>query len=122
MSTILLATEKPFIKKTVEDIKTIVEKSGNTFKLLENYTSKKQLIDSVQDIDALIVLSDKITSEIIDESKNLKIIVGAGAWFDNIDIEYAKKKHSSNEYSRPKRQRCSRISFRFINICNQEFL
>ena len=47
MSTILLATEKPFIKKTVEDIKTIVEKSGNTFKLLENYTSKKQLIDSV---------------------------------------------------------------------------
>ena len=68
MSTILLATEKPFIKKTVEDIKTIVEKSGNTFKLLENYTSKKQLIDSVQDIDALIVLSDKITSEIIDAS------------------------------------------------------
>ena len=92
MSTILLATEKPFTKQTVEDIKTIIEQSGNKFKLLENYTDKKQLIDSAQDIDALIVRSDKITPEIIDASKNLKIIVRAGAGFDNIDIEYAKKK------------------------------
>ena len=92
MSTILLATEKPFTKQTVEDIKTIIEQSGNKFKLLENYTDKKQLIDSAQDIDALIVRSDKITPEVIDASKNLKIIVRAGAGFDNIDIEYAKKK------------------------------
>ena len=55
----------------MEDIKTIIEQSGNKFKLLENYTDKKQLIDSVQDIDALIVRSDKITPEIIDASKNL---------------------------------------------------
>ena len=89
---ILLATEKPFTKQTVEDIKDIIEKSSNTFKLLENYKDKQQLIDSVKDIDALIVRSDKITKEIMDSSKNLKIIVRAGAGFDNIDIDYASKK------------------------------
>ena len=90
--TILLATEKPFTKETVDDIKNIVEKSGNNFKLLENYKEKQQLIDSVKNIDALIVRSDKITKEIIDSSNNLKIIVRAGAGFDNIDIDYAKEK------------------------------
>lgn len=93
MPIILLATEKPFTKKTVEEIKSIIEKSGNTFKLLENYNDKNNLIDSMKDIDALIVRSDKITPEIIDSAKNLKVIVRAGAGFDNIDIEYAKKKN-----------------------------
>ena len=92
MSKILLATEKPFTKQTVEDIKNIIEKSGNIFKLLENYKTKQELIDSVKDIDALIVRSDKITQEIMDSSNNLKIIVRAGAGFDNIDISYASKK------------------------------
>ena len=92
MSKILLATEKPFTKQTVEDIKNIIEKSGNIFKLLENYKTKQELIDSVKDIDALIVRSDKITQEIMDSSNNLKIIARAGAGFDNIDISYASKK------------------------------
>ena len=92
MSKILLATEKPFTKQTVEDIKNIIEKSGNIFKLLENYKTKQELIDSLKDIDALIVRSDKITQEIMDSSNNLKIIVRAGAGFDNIDISYASKK------------------------------
>jgi len=92
MSKILLATEKPFTKQTVEDIKNIIEKSGNIFKLLENYKTKQELIDSIKDIDALIVRSDKITQEIMDSSNNLKIIVRAGAGFDNIDISYASKK------------------------------
>ena len=92
MSKILLATEKPFTKETVEDIKNIIEKSGNTFTLLENYKEKQQLLDSVKDIDALIIRSDKITKEIMDSANNLKIIVRAGTGVDNVDLEYATKK------------------------------
>ena len=89
---ILLATEKPFTKQTVDDIKDIIEKSGNKFKLLENYTDKQQLLNAVSDIDALIVRSDKVTKEIIEAAKNLKIVVRAGAGFDNIDLEAATKR------------------------------
>ncbi len=92
MSLILLATEKPFTKQTVDEIKDIIEKSGNKFKLLENYTDKQQLLNAVSDIDALIVRSDKVTKEIIEAAKNLKIVVRAGAGFDNIDLEAATKR------------------------------
>ena len=92
MSIILLATEKPFTKETVQEIRNIIEKSGNTFKLLENYKDKQELIDSVKDINGLIIRSDKITKEIIDAAKNLKIIVRAGAGFDNVDLEHSTKK------------------------------
>ena len=92
MSIILLATEKPFTKETVQEIRNIIEKSGNTFKLLENYKDKQELIDSVKDINGLIVRSDKITKEIIDAAKNLKIIVRAGAGFDNVDLDHSTKK------------------------------
>ena len=92
MSTILLATEKPFTKETVQDIKKIVEESGNTFKLLEKYKTKQELMDSIKDVDAVIVRSDKITKEIIDSSNNLKVIARAGAGFDNIDLGYSSKK------------------------------
>ena len=91
-SEILLATEKPFTKETVEDIKKLVEKSGNTFKLLEKYKTKQELMDSIKDVDAIIVRSDKITKEIMDSSNNLKVIARAGAGFDNIDLGYASKK------------------------------
>lgn len=92
MSTILLVTEKPFTKQTIDDIRDIIEKSGNKFKLLENYTDKKQFLEAVSDVDALIVRSDKVTKEIIEASKNLKIIVRAGAGFDNIDLDAATQK------------------------------
>ena len=88
---ILLATEKPFTKETVDEIRNIIEKSGNTFKLLENYKDKQELLESVKDINGLIVRSDKITKEIMDAANNLKIIVRAGAGFDNIDLEHATK-------------------------------
>lgn len=93
MPIILLATEKPFTKETVDEIREIVEQSGNTFKLLEKYSDKQQFLDSVKDVDALIVRSDKVTKEIIENSKNLKIIVRAGAGFDNIDLEAATQKN-----------------------------
>ena len=92
MSKILLATEKPFTKETVEDIKSIIEQSGNKFLLLENYRGTQALLDSLKDINGLIIRSDKITKEIISASKDLKIIVRAGAGVDNIDIDEATKR------------------------------
>lgn len=92
MPIILLATEKPFTNQTVEDIRDIIEKSGNKCKILENYKDKQQLLNAVSDIDALIVRSDKVSKEVIEAAKNLKIIVRAGAGFDNIDLEAATQK------------------------------
>ena len=89
---ILVATEKPFAKQAVDGIKDIVEKSGNEFKLLENYTDKQQLLDAVSDVEAVIIRSDKVTSEVLDAAKNLKIVVRAGAGYDNVDLEAATKK------------------------------
>ncbi|MBR6278925.1 MAG: 3-phosphoglycerate dehydrogenase [Bacteroidales bacterium] len=89
---ILVATEKPFAKQAVEGIKDIVEKSGNTFALLENYTDKQQLLDAVSDADALIIRSDKVTAEVLEAAKNLKIVVRAGAGYDNVDLDAATKK------------------------------
>ena len=89
---ILVATEKPFAKQAVDGIKDIVEKSGNTFALLENYTDKQQLLDAVADVDAVIIRSDKVTAEVLDAAKNLKIVVRAGAGYDNVDLEAATKK------------------------------
>ena len=89
---ILLATEKPFTKQTVEEMKSIIEKSGFIFNLLENYKTSQELKDSLKDINGLIIRSDKITPELIDSSQNLKIIIRAGAGVDNIDISHAAKK------------------------------
>ena len=89
---ILVATEKPFAKQAVDGIKNIVDKSGNQFALLENYTDKQQLLDAVADADALIIRSDKVTAEVMDAAKNLKIVVRAGAGYDNVDLEAATKK------------------------------
>lgn len=83
---VLVATEKPFAKEAVNGIKDIVEKAGYTFALLEKYTSKTQLLEAVADADALIIRSDKVTSEVVDAAKNLKIVVRAGAGYDNVDL------------------------------------
>lgn len=90
---VLVATEKPFAAAAVEGIRNEVEKAGNELQLLEKYTDKQQLLDAVKDADALIVRSDKITAEVLDAAKNLKIVVRAGAGYDNVDIEYAKSKN-----------------------------
>lgn len=89
---ILLATEKPFAKSAVESIKKIFEEANFDLVLLESYTEKKELLNATQDVDAIIVRSDKIDSEIIEKSNKLKIIVRAGAGYDNIDLDAASKK------------------------------
>ena len=89
---ILVATEKPFASKAVEGIKAEIEGAGNQLFLLEKYTEKAQLLEAVGNIDALIVRSDKVTPEVLDAAKELKIVVRAGAGYDNIDTAYAKEK------------------------------
>ncbi len=86
---ILVATEKPFAKKAVEGIREIVERAGFELALLEKYTEKAQLLAAVADADALIVRSDKVTDEVIAAAKNLRIVVRAGAGYDNVDLAAA---------------------------------
>ena len=89
---VLVATEKPFAAVAVEGIRKEIEGAGNELVLLEKYTEKAQLLDAVKDADALIVRSDKVTPEVLDAATNLKIVVRAGAGYDNIDTAYAKDK------------------------------
>ena len=88
---ILVTTEKPFAKIAVDGIRKVAEEAGYTVTLLEKYGSKTELLDSVAKADALIVRSDKVDSEVFDAAKKLKIIVRAGAGYDNIDLEAATK-------------------------------
>lgn len=87
---ILVATEKPFAREAVDGIRSIVEEAGYQLELLEKYTEKAALLAAVADADALIIRSDKVTAEVIDAAKNLKIVVRAGAGYDNVDLEAAK--------------------------------
>ncbi len=89
---VLVATEKPFAPAAVEQIKIIVENAGHEFALLEKYSDKSELLDAVSDVHALIIRSDKATREVIEAAPNLKIIVRAGAGYDNIDLEAATEK------------------------------
>lgn len=86
---VLVATEKPFAKKAVDGIREVVEKAGYELKMLEKYTDKAQLLEAVADVDALIIRSDKVTAEVLNAAKNLKIVVRAGAGYDNVDLDAA---------------------------------
>ena len=83
---ILVATDKPFAKAATEGIRSIVESSGHTLALLEKYTTPEELYSAVKDVDAMIVRSDKVTKEVISAAPNLKIVVRAGAGYDNLDL------------------------------------
>ena len=86
---VLVATEKPFAAAAVEGIKKEVEAAGNELVLLEKYTEKAQLLAAVADVDAMIIRSDKVDAEVLDAAKQLKIVVRAGAGYDNIDLAAA---------------------------------
>lgn len=83
---VLVATEKPFAKAAVNGIREIVEKNGHELALLEKYTDVSQLLEAVADADALIVRSDKVTAAVVEAAKKLKIVVRAGAGYDNLDL------------------------------------
>jgi D-3-phosphoglycerate dehydrogenase len=86
---ILLATQKPFAAKAVAGIKEIAETAGHEVVLLEKYAEQSDLVAAVSDADAMIIRSDKVTAEVLDAAKNLKIVVRAGAGYDNVDLAAA---------------------------------
>ena len=86
---VLVATEKPFAAAAVNGIREVTEAAGFTLALLEKYTDKAQLLEAVADADALIVRSDKVDAEVLEAAGRLRIVVRAGAGYDNIDLEAA---------------------------------
>ena len=86
---VLIATDKPFAKIAVDGIRSEVEAAGFELALLEKYTQKQELLDAVVDAHAIIIRSDIIDAEVIAAAKNLKIVVRAGAGYDNVDLEAA---------------------------------
>ncbi len=86
---ILIATVKPFAPVAVEQIKGIFTEAGYEVEVLEKYASQDDLIRAVQEADGLIVRSDKIDRQVLEAAGRLKIVVRAGAGYDNIDLEAA---------------------------------
>lgn len=91
MAKVLIATDKPFAPVAVNGIREIIEKAGFELALLEKYTDKAQLLDAVKDVDAIIIRSDIIDQAVFDAAKQLKIVVRAGAGYDNVDLDAATK-------------------------------
>ena len=84
---VLVATQKPFAPVAVEGIREIVREAGYEFSLLEKYEDESELIAAVADADALIVRSDKVTASVLAAAPRLRIVVRAGAGYDNIDLD-----------------------------------
>ena len=89
---VLVATEKPFAKKAVDGIKGICAEAGYQVVMLEKYTDKAELLAAVEDVDAMIVRSDKVTADVLAAAKQLKIVVRAGAGYDNVDLAAASER------------------------------
>ena len=89
MAKVLVATDKPFAPIAVKGIREVVEGAGDELVLLEKYTSKTELLDAVKNADAIIIRSDIIDAEVLDAAKQLKIVVRAGAGYDNVDLAAA---------------------------------
>ncbi|WP_163714121.1 NAD(P)-dependent oxidoreductase [Mangrovibacterium lignilyticum] len=92
MKRVLIATEKPFAPSALSKISEVIKQAGYEVNLLEKYQSKAELLDAVKTTDALIVRSDKVDRDVLDAAENLKIVVRAGAGYDNVDTTYAKEK------------------------------
>jgi len=88
---VLIATDKPFAKAAVEGIRTVIEAAGMELVLLEKYTEKKQLLEAVAAVEAIIIRSDLIDADVLEAAKSLKIVVRAGAGFDNVNLDAATK-------------------------------
>ncbi|MFT3994050.1 MAG: 3-phosphoglycerate dehydrogenase [Dysgonomonas sp.] len=89
MTKVLIATDKPFAAEAVNGIRNVIEQAGFELVLLEKYTEKQQLLDAIAGVDAAIIRSDIFDKTVLDAAKNLKIVVRAGAGYDNIDLEAA---------------------------------
>ncbi|MBS4014329.1 MAG: 3-phosphoglycerate dehydrogenase [Bacteroidetes bacterium] len=92
MKKVLIATDKPFAPVAVEGIKKVFDNAGYQTVLLEKYTEVSQFLEAVADVDGLIIRSDIASAEVLNAAKNLKIVVRAGAGYDNIDLDACTKK------------------------------
>ena len=92
MKKVLVATDKPFAPVALKGIREVVEGAGYSLLLLEKYTSPEQLYEAVKEADALIIRSDLVTRQVLDAGKNIKIVVRAGAGYDNVDLAAATEK------------------------------
>jgi D-3-phosphoglycerate dehydrogenase / 2-oxoglutarate reductase len=92
MKKVLIATDKPFAPVAVDGIKKVFDKAGYQTILLEKYTEVSQFLEAVADVDGLIIRSDIASAEVLNAAKNLKIVVRAGAGYDNIDLDACTKK------------------------------
>ncbi len=92
MAKVLIATEKPFSAEAVAEVKAIFQKAAYDVEVLAKYPNHSDLVSAVSDVDALIIRSDKVDREVIEAAKNLKIVVRAGAGYDNVDLEAATEK------------------------------
>lgn len=86
---VLIATEKPFASAAVKGIQEILDTAGYDCEILEKYTEKSQLLAAVKTANALIIRSDKVDKEVMEAAPELKIVVRAGAGYDNVDLEAA---------------------------------
>ncbi|MDE5916184.1 MAG: 3-phosphoglycerate dehydrogenase [Duncaniella sp.] len=86
---VLIATEKPFAAVAVDGMRKVIEDAGAELVLLEKYTDRKDLLAAVADVDALIIRSDKVDGEVLAAAPNLKVVVRAGAGYDNVDLAAA---------------------------------
>ncbi|MDO9578219.1 MAG: NAD(P)-dependent oxidoreductase [Candidatus Cloacimonadales bacterium] len=89
---VMVATDKPFAASAVVQIEKLCKDGGYEFILLEKYGDQSKFVEAVKDVDALIVRSDNVTKEVIENANNLKIVVRAGAGFDNLDCTAASAK------------------------------
>jgi D-3-phosphoglycerate dehydrogenase len=89
MTKVLIATEKPFAPEAVKEIKAVLDTAGFEFSFFEKYNGQDEFIGAVKDADALIIRSDRVTPEVIAAAPQLKIVVRAGAGYDNVDLNAA---------------------------------
>ena len=92
MSKVLIATEKPFSDEAVAEVKGVFQDAGYEVEVLAKYSDHSDLVKAVRDVDGLIIRSDKVSRDVIEAGKNLKIVVRAGAGYDNVDLEAATEK------------------------------
>jgi D-3-phosphoglycerate dehydrogenase len=93
MTKVLVATEKPFSREAVTSIKEVIEAAKMEMVLFEKYTQKSDLLNAIVDVDAIIIRSDIIDAEVLNAAPKLKIVVRAGAGYDNVDLAAAKAKN-----------------------------
>ena len=92
MAKVLIATQKPFSAEAVGEVKGVFKEAGYEVSVLDKYPDQSDLVAAVAEVDALIIRSDNVDREVIQAGKNLKIVVRAGAGYDNVDLAAATEK------------------------------